>query len=99
MKQTLAILALITIVMGWPVLAASAGPAAGDEPMQAPPGHLSLGDPDRDVDRGEDEVEFEQHGDPHDLGGGFRGSGTPAGAGGGAPIWITPVAQLIMQLL
>jgi len=98
MKQTLAILALIVVVMGWP-LAASAGPVAGDEHVQVPPEHLSLGVPDRDVGRGEDEVEFEQHGDPHDLGGGFRGAGTPAGFDGGVPIWITPVAHLIMQLI
>lgn len=98
MKQTLAILALIIIVMGWP-LAASAGPASSGDQMHAPSEHPSLGAPGADLDRGEELVELEQHGDPHDLGGGFRGANTPAGVGGDLPIWITPVANLIMQLL
>lgn len=99
MKRSLAILALIIVVMGWP-LAASAGPGSGDQENWSSPQGQGLEVPGAGLDRGDEEQqELDSHGDPHDLGGGFRGAGSPAGAGVTVPVWITPVAQLIMQLI
>ncbi len=98
MKRLLAILALIIMVMGWP-LAASAGPGSGDAEMQSQSESQGFEVPG--APHCQDDLEQDQqdtNGDPHDLGGGFRGTGSAQG-GGLAPVWIGPVAVLFMQLI
>jgi hypothetical protein len=99
MKHPLAILAVIIIVMGWS-LSASAGPGSSDRENWSTSQGQGLEVPGAGLDRGDEEQEeLDGHGDPHDLGGGFRGVGSPAGACPTVPVWITPVAQMIMQLI
>ncbi|MEZ4387624.1 MAG: hypothetical protein R3D98_08615 [Candidatus Krumholzibacteriia bacterium] len=99
MKRLLAILALTIIAMSWP-LAASAGQASSDADMQAPAGSqgLEIPTPPHHLE-GLEQDQQDANGDPHDLGGGFRGTGSVMGGGGLVPVWIGPVATLIMQLI
>lgn len=90
MKRFLAILALMSVVLVWPMSVMADAP----EDAQV----LELPNDDQrpeDIEQDAQDV----NGDPHELGGGFRGTSSPCGTVPIAPIWIGPVATLIMHLV
>lgn len=97
MKKILAILSIIAVLAAWPLLAA-AGP--GPDPERSSQGD-SQGIELPDVPHQLDDLECDQQdtsGDPHNLGGGFRGTGSPTGCPP-LPIWVGPFYVLIINMV
>jgi hypothetical protein len=95
MKRILAILTLVGLVLAMP-LAATAG-ASGDD---GPPQDQSEGiyDPPACDDDGMCDQQ-DTMGDPHDLGGGFRGTPAPPSQSGiGDQPWLLPICEFLMTL-
>ena len=95
MKKFLAILALVGVVLALPLAAIANDDFDGQgeaEGLCVPP----------DGERGEgDPIEQDNQGDPDELGGGFRGSGSPpdSNGAGGPGFWVMPLIVLMMQLV
>ncbi len=96
MKRILAILTLVGLVLALPL--ATAAVASGDD---GPPQDQSDGiydPPAGDGDGAGDQQDY--MGDPHDLGGGFRGSpAPPSQTGVGDHQWLLPICEFLMNVL
>jgi opacity protein-like surface antigen len=99
MKKHLAILALVSIILGLPLAAQAlptqVGACQGNGGSQeAVSSATTVGD---DANGQE---EFENQGDPDEIGGGFRGTGAPPEEAGvvGPGYWLGPVFIFLMQL-
>lgn len=95
MKKFLAILALVGVVFASPLAAIASDEFDGQgeaEGLSVPPNG------ERGVD---DPIEQDNQGDPDELGGGFRGSGSPPdpNGSGGPGFWVMPLVVLMMQLV
>ena len=97
MKRFLAILALVGVVFASPLAAIATDDYDGCQSQEEVEGLYLPPDGEQDVD-----VPMDQgsEGDPDELGGGFRGSGTPPGTddAGDPGFWITPIIIMLMQL-
>ena len=97
MKRLLAILALVGVVLAFPLTSIAVDDHDGcqsqgeAEGLYVPPN----GDHDADVPMDQD-----SHGDPDELGGGFRGTGPPPDTDGtgGPGFWIPTIIVMLMQL-
>lgn len=99
MKRSLAILALVIVVSGCP-LAVMAESFVGDNELHSQAVEQGIAVPAPPQEGGGPEQDQQDAGgDPHDLGGGFRGTGSALQVGGPLPVWIGPVATMIMQLI
>lgn len=99
MKRFLAILTLLSVMVVYP-LATTAGADDLDADLHAPPGQQQQGVEIPGYPQGGDgEIQDQQdaQGDPHELGGGFRGVGGSSGST--PPLWLGPFWTLIMQLV
>lgn len=98
MKNILAILTVIALLVSWP-LAAMAGGAVDDPEMHDRNGPQGIAVPDQP--HTQDDIECDQQdtgGDPHNLGGGFRGTTSPSGYPP-VPVWFGPVVTLIIKMV
>lgn len=99
MKKHLAILALVSFILGLSLAAQAlphqAGACQGSESSQETLSSSTTAD---DAASGQDE--FENQGDPDEIGGGFRGTGGPPEDSGvvGPGYWLGPVFIFLMQL-
>jgi hypothetical protein len=98
MKRFLAILTLLSVMMVYP-LVTTAGADGLDSDLYAPPGQQQGVEVPGAPQGGDGEIQDQQdtQGDPHELGGGFRGIG--GSSGWAPPTWTGPVWTLIMQLV
>ena len=95
MKRILAILTLVGLVLAMP-LAAMADASDGDGPPQDQ--SEGLYDPPACDDDGMYDQQ-DTMGDPHDLGGGFRGSpAPPSQTGTVTQPWLLPICEFLMIL-
>jgi hypothetical protein len=93
-NKILAILAMITLLSMWPL--AAAGEESSSE-LQMSPGHEeSALSGENDIPGGDTEDQSETSGDPHNLGGGFRGLEDPLAI---PPIWVAPFVPWIFTLV
>ena len=96
MKRLLAILALVGVVLVVPLTAL----ATDDPEFQEPSDPQGIYAPPAQEQDSVPEIEQDNQGDPDELGGGFRGNGSPpnsTGAGGTGP-WLEPLIVLMMNL-
>lgn len=98
MKQLIAVLALTSFVLVCP-LVSLAGVQSADGEMQSASEIYGLEIPEDDHTDGINQDQQDNNGDPHDLGGGFRGTGNPPAGAIIGPVPVGPIVFLLMQLI
>jgi len=96
MKRILAILALMSVVLVLPMSVLADDVPGGSDQEQSQV--IEMPNAPHQPDEIEQDAQ-DTNGDPHELGGGFRGTSSPCGTVPIPPIWIGPVATLIMHLV
>jgi hypothetical protein len=97
MKRVLAILALIGLLLALPLAAVAS--ASGDGEPAPPPEQADGLQPPADGDDDGSGDEQGTTGDPHDLGGGFRGVPAPPSQNGLDDLWWGPTLELLLMMV